>query len=256
MDLSIVIAAYNEESRLPKTLDRYFNYLENLAINYEIVVVDDGSRDRTRAVVEDLAKTHPRLRFLSHFPNRGRGFSVREGIKAAQGKIILETDADGSVDDEAIERFLEYFRNHPEINALFGSRELPDSKIAHRQPYLRVFLGKGFIYLAKLVFRLWKVTDFTLGFKMFRKEAAEDIFSHQFDDEFLAEAEIVFVAHRRCWKVAELPVIWTDNRDSRVKPLRDSLRSLKGLIKILWRDWRGKYSVNATNGSANAANDS
>mgnify|MGYP001601970009 CR=1 FL=1 len=241
VDLSIVIAAYNEENRLPRTLERYFRYLKMFPITYEIIIVDDGSRDRTKAVVEDMAKMHPGLRFLSHFPNRGRGTSIREGVLATQGEVILETDADGSVDDEAIGRFLEYFKNHPEIDAIFGSRELPDSKIAKRQPRLRVFLGHGFIFLAKILFRLWHTSDFTLGFKMFRKDTAGDIFSHQFDDHFLAEAEIVFVLHRRGWRVAELPVTWSDNRDSRVRPFRDSLRSLKGLMKILWRDFKGEY---------------
>jgi dolichyl-phosphate beta-glucosyltransferase len=241
VDLSIVIAAYNEEKRLPQTLERYFGYFKTAPHTYEIVIVDDGSRDRTKRVIEELAGIHPELRLLSHFPNRGRGVSIREGVLDAQGEIILETDADGSVDNEAIGRFLEYFKRRPEIDAIFGSRELPDSKVAKRQPWLRVFLGKGFIVLAKILFRLWGTTDFTLGFKMFRKEASQDVFSHQFDSHFLAEAEIVFVSHRRGWHTVELPVTWTDNRDSRVRPLRDSLRSLKGLSKVLWRDTQGKY---------------
>lgn len=241
IDLSVVIAAYNEEKRLPQTLECYFGYLKTLPLVYEIVIVDDGSQDRTKKVVAELLRTHQELRLLSHFPNRGRGFSIRAGILAAQGNIVLETDADGSVDFEAIRRFLKHFQEHPEADVLIGSRELPDSKIARRQPPLRVFLGYGFIYLAKILFRLWRVSDFTLGFKMFRKNAAKDIFSHQFDNHFLAEAEIVFVSHRRGWNVAELPVIWSDNRDSKVRPFRDSLRSLKGLIKILWRDLKGKY---------------
>ena len=240
-DLSIVVAAYNEEHRLPKTLERYFLYLKTLPITYEIIIVDDGSRDRTKAVVEDMAKMHPGLRLLSHFPNRGRGTSIREGMLEAQGDIILETDADGSVDDEAMGRFLEYLESHPEVDAVFGSRELPDSKIVRRQPWLRLFLGHGFILLAKILFRLWRTSDFTLGFKMFHKKAAGDIFSHQFDNHFLAEAEIVFVSHRRRWKVAELPVTWTDNRDSRVHPLRDSLRSFWGLAKIIWRNFKKEY---------------
>jgi len=241
LDLSIVIAAYNEENRLPGTLERYLRYLKTLPLSYEIIIVDDGSRDRTKALVEELARRRRELRLLSHFPNRGRGASIREGVLEARSKIILETDADGSVEEEAIGRFLDYFKSHPETDAIFGSRELPDSKIAKKQPWLRIFLGKGFIMLAKILFRLWRVSDFTLGFKMFRREAACDIFSRQFDNQFLAEAEIVFIAHRRGWKTVELPVIWSDNRDSRVRPFRDSLRSFKGLMKILWREAKGEY---------------
>ena len=241
VDLSIVIAAYNEEKRLPQTLERYFRYFKTIPQTYEIVIVDDGSRDRTKTVVEELCRIHPELRLLSHFPNRGRGFSIREGILAAEGHTVLETDADGSVDLGAVGRFLKYFQEHPDTDVLIGSRELSNSRITLPQPFLRVLLGKGFIYLAQILFGIWDIHDFTLGFKMFRKKAAKDIFARQFDDHYVAEAEIVFVSKSRGWKVAELPVIWSDNRDSRVRPLRDSLRSLKGLSKVLWQDMQGKY---------------
>ncbi|MBI2096554.1 MAG: glycosyltransferase [Candidatus Sungbacteria bacterium] len=239
--LSIVIAAYNEEKRLPETLERLFGFLERASLSYEIVIVDDGSRDRTLELVKKRAETKPQLRYLTHFPNRGRGVSIREGVLASAGEFVLETDADGSVADEAILRFLKHFAEHPEIDAVFGSRELPGSRIARHQPILRIFLGQGFILLAKILFRMWCTTDFTLGFKMFRRRAATDIFQHQFDSHFLAEAEIAYVAKRRKWNVTELPVTWSDNRDSRVRPLRDSFRSFQGMIKILWRDVRGKY---------------
>ncbi len=241
MTLSVVIAAFNEERRLPKTLERLFPYLGGLGVAYEVVIVDDGSRDGTKAAVEAMRQRHPELRLLSHFPNRGRGVSIREGVLAAAGDIILETDADGSTDFEAIGRFLDYFGSHPEVSVIFGSRELPDSKIARRQPLLRVFLGYGFIYLARVMLRSWQTTDFTLGFKMFRRAAAEDIFRRQYDDHYVAEAEIVYVARRRGWNPAELPVTWTDNRDSRVRPLRDSFRSFRGLCGIVMRSMRGKY---------------
>ncbi|OHA00757.1 MAG: hypothetical protein A3H71_01800 [Candidatus Sungbacteria bacterium RIFCSPLOWO2_02_FULL_48_13b] len=243
--LSIVIAAYNEEARLPKTLQRIWAFLDARNFSYEVVIVDDGSRDRTLEWVKDTAKSHPNLRWLSHTPNQGRGASIREGVLAAGGELILGTDADGSVDDEAILRFVEYFDEHPDIDAIFGSRELPASHIAQSQPLLRVFLGHGFILLAKILFRMWRTTDFTLGFKMFRHRVAKDIFSHQFDNHFAAEAEIVYVTKRRGWKMKELPVTWTDNRDSRVRPFRDSFRSFRGMMKILWRDIRGKYTDTA-----------
>lgn len=241
MDLSVVIAAYNEERRLPKTLERLFQFLKQAGIRYEIIIVDDGSRDRTKAVVEEIARTHPEISLISHFPNCGRGFSIREGVLAARGGIILETDADGSVADEAIIQGVRYFREHPEIDVIIGSRQLPESKIVFPQPFLRVFLGYGFWYLACFFLGPWRTTDFTLGFKMFRKDAARDIFLRQFDNHYVAEAEIVYVANKRGWKIQELPVTWTDHRDSRVHPFRDSARSFRGILQILWRNRQGKY---------------
>lgn len=239
--LSIVIAAYNEESRLPGTLQRMISFLERNSISYEFVLVNDGSSDGTLDFLKREAAKNPHIKYLTHFPNRGRGASIREGALAASGDIVLETDADGSVDDEAILKLLRHYEKHPEIDAIFGSRELSDSKIPVRQPFLREFLGYGFLYLAKIMLASPFTTDFTLGFKSFRRKTALDIFMRQFDNHYVAEAEIVFVSKRRGWQVAELPVIWSDNRDSRVRPFRDSFRSLRGMLQILWRALKGKY---------------
>lgn len=240
-DFSLVIAAYHEETRLPATLDRLLRFLGSSGLRYEIVLVNDGSRDRTLTLMQEYAARFPVIRVLTHTPNQGRGFAIRKGVLAAQGDIILETDADGSVADEAITRFLNYFTAHPEVDAVFGSRELPTSYIARKQPFLRVFLGYGFIYLARVLFWSWHTTDFTLGFKMFRKKTAHDVFTHQFSNHYVAEAEIVFVTKYRGWRAHELPVTWSDNRDSRVHPFRDSFRSLAGMIQILINAFREKY---------------
>ena len=239
--LSIIIPAFNEENRLPKTLSRLLDFLNKNEVDFEIIIVNDGSNDKTADIVNDFSLKEARVKLMSHFPNRGRGASVREGILAAAGDLILETDSDGSVADEAILRFIDYFKNHPDINVIFGSRELPDSEIAYAQPFLRVFLGYGFIYLSKFLLWSWDTSDFTLGFKMFRASSAKDIFSHQYDNHYVAEAEIVYISRLRGWKVKELPVHWTDNRDSRVHPIRDSFRSFNEIIKLLYRRYKGLY---------------
>lgn len=241
VELSIVIACYNEERRIPATLHRLLSYLGRSAISHEIIIVDDGSSDATRTRVDDIAKTHHCVRVLSHFPNRGRGASIREGVFASAGKIILETDADGSTDQEAIGRFLAYLREHPDVSAAFGSRNLVATRLVRGQSFVRWFLGSCFLYLAKLVFMRPSVTDFTLGFKMFRRTAALDIFAHQYDNHFVAEAEIVYITALRGYRTVELPVLWTDQRDSRVKVVRDSLRSLAGVARILLRRTHGAY---------------
>lgn len=240
--LSIIIPAYNEENRLPSTLDRLFHYMrENFSEAYEVIVANDGSRDRTVEIVQELMKSHPELRLMDFPKNRGRGAVVRDAMFSAAGTYILQTDADGSVGEEAVVRFVKYFDAHPEIHMLIGSRLAKGSKILTPQPLLRVALGYAFVILAMILFR-WKFDDRVNGFKMFRRDAARDIYRNQYSDHYIAEAEVVYVAERRGWRVQELPIFWADFRDSKIKPLHDSYRSIKGMIGILINDWRGLYS--------------
>lgn len=240
--LSIVIPAYNEEKRLPRTLMRTVPFLRAHPASFEVVIVDDGSKDETVEAVKKLSDTYPEIRLVSDGINRGRGAAVKRGIAEARGDLILETDSDGSVADEAIPRFVARFDADPKLDAIFGSRELPESRIVLWQPFLRVFLGYGFLYLTRFLFGMWSTTDFTLGFKMYRASAARDIFAHQYDPFYVAEAEKVFIANVRGHTAIELPVTWTDDPDSRVRPLRDTIRSFRGLADILVRFVRGKYS--------------
>ena len=241
--LSIIIPAFNEQNRLPPTLHRLFRYLPGLGCSYEIIVADDGSIDQTAELVRQLQNQNDNLVLVSDGINRGRGEAVRIGVSKAQGDLILVTDADGSVADEAIGRFVAAFDSDAELQAVFGSREMRGAVILGAQPYMRWLLGYVFIYLSRLLFSLWHVTDFTLGFKMFRLAAARDIFAHQYDPFFLAEAELVYVAHIRRHRNIELPVAWTDSKGSKVNPLRDVGRSLIGLLQILYRRFTGMYGL-------------
>lgn len=239
--LSIVIPAYNEEKRLPKTLNRMLPYLRTLPYSFEIIVVDDGSRDATVRLVQEMGSQNPEIRLLADGTNRGRGAAVKKGVFDARGDLILETDSDGSVADEAIGRFVAAFDADPSLNAIFGSRMMKGSHIVLWQPWHRTILGYGFLFLSRLMFWMWSMTDFTLGFKMYRKDAVRDVFEHQYDPYYVAEAEKVFVAKVRGHAFRELPVTWTDNPDSRVRPLRDTIRSLFGMVRILIRFLRGEY---------------
>lgn len=239
--LSVVIPAYNEENRLPKTLERLFAYLPTLSVSYEIIVADDGSKDGTARLVQELSKTHPELKLFSDGVNRGRAPTIKRGVLAAQGELILETDADGSVAEEAIGRCVDEFKKHPELDVVFGSREAKGAKTLVWQPPLRVFLGYGFLYLTRVVFWMWNITDFALGFKMFRRAAAADIFAHQYEPYVCAEAEIIYVTHVRGHSYTEIPVIWTDDADSRIRVFREVLRSLLGLLRTRVRSLQGKY---------------
>lgn len=241
MELSIIIPVYNEENRLPRTLDQIFDFMmANYQGLYEVIVADDGSQDRTVDIVEDLQKIKPQLRLLKFPKNRGRGAVVRDAVFEAKGQFILETDGDGSTNEHAIISFLNYFASHPEIDGLIGSRTIEGAKILTQQPLLRVMLGYCFLFMAHILFG-WKLIDRVNGFKMFRRHVALDVFKNQYENNFLAEGEIVFVAEKRGWKIKELPIQWTDYRGSRIHPLRDSWYSFCGMFKILKRDRRGVY---------------
>lgn len=241
MELSIVIPAYNEEKRLPPTLNRVLAHLkENYKKDFELIVVDDGSGDNTRRVVEEFHAKYPEVSLLAMAHNCGYGAAVREGMLAAQGEYVLTMDADGSTNEEAILRFLEFLRTHPKMTLAIGSRNLEGSKILTAQSVLRVLLGNIFLIMAKVLFG-WPMYDRILGFKMFRREAIKDIFSHQYENTFLAAAEVTYTTEKRGWVYTLLPVFWTDYRDSRVYPLRDSWRSFWGMFMILRRDRSGMY---------------
>lgn len=241
MELSIVIPAYNEEKRLPPTLNRVLAHLkENYKKDFEVIVVDDGSRDNTRRVVEEFRARYPEVSLLAMAHNRGYGAAVREGMLVAHGEYILTMDADGSVNEEAIVRFLEYMKSHPNMGFSVGSRTVAGSKIVTAQPAFRVFLGNVFLLIAKILFG-WEMQDRINGFKMFRHEAVQDVFSHQYENTFLAAAEVVYVAEKRGWKYVLLPILWTDYRDSKIHPLRDSWRSFWGMFTILKRNRKKMY---------------
>ncbi|MDP3779273.1 MAG: glycosyltransferase [bacterium] len=246
MELSIIIPAYNEEKRLPPTLERILAHMsKTYAGSYEIIVMDDGSVDGTSQSVEPFIKKYPNVRLIRRAQNKGRGVTVREGVGIANGDIVLETDADGSVDEEAIPRFVEYLKSHPQVDMLIGSRNIEGSRILKSQPMIRTVLGHIFFMLAYVLFG-WDFRDRVNGFKMFRRAVANDIFPHQREIGFLGEAEVVVIAEQRKWKYELLPVSWSDHRDSRIRPLKESWRSFWGMIDIVRRRNKGVYDKNVS----------
>lgn len=244
MQLSIIIPAYNEENRLPLTLDKIFEYLAvHYQGDYEVIIVDDGSTDQTAEIVAEYMKRHPKLRLLQLSRNLGRGAAVRAGVTTAQGQYILEADADGSVNEHAIIDFVNYFLKHPDVDVLTGSRTLPGSRILTPQSVFRKILGYSFFFLTKIFFG-WPVMDRINSFKMYRREAALDIFQYQQEDGFVSKAEVIYIAETRGWRVRELPILWTEHSGSKVRPLADSADSFFGVFRIFRRGWQGMYRQN------------
>lgn len=242
MDLSIIIPAYNEEKQLPLTMKRVLEFLtQRYKGTFELIVIDDGSDDGTGKSVEAFISQYATVRLVRVPQHKGRGVAVRQGIGMAHGELILEMDAGGGVDAEAIVRFAEYMNNHPDVGIIIGSRNIEGSCILPKQPLLRVVREYIFFILAWVLFG-WDFRDRVNGFKMFRKQAANDMFAFQHETGFLAEAELVVIAECRKWKYELLPVQWTECRDSWIHPSQESWRSLRGIFDIFRRARRGGYS--------------
>ncbi len=233
LHLSIVIPAFNEERRLPQTLETIAGFLNAKKYSSEVVVVDDCSQDRTRAVA--LAAGFPksiRVRVLSNARNRGKGASVRRGMAAARGEYVLFTDADLSTPIRDLDTLLSGMECGADV--VIGSRAVPGAKVLTPQPWYREFMGKTFNrFVQSLV--LPGLRDTQCGFKLFRRTAVRRIFPHVATPRFGFDVEVLYLARRGKLAIAELPVEWHNSLASTVSPLKDSLTMFVDLFRIRWR---------------------
>ncbi|NLG83244.1 MAG: glycosyltransferase family 2 protein [Firmicutes bacterium] len=237
--LSIVIPAYNEEERLPKTLDRIIAYFGRLGQkDYEIVVVDDGSTDNTLALAQNYAARYPQITVVTNGTNRGKGYSVRHGLLVARGRIRLFSDSDLSTPIE--ETFKLLARLEEGYDLAIGSRYSPDANLVRSQPFYRRILRFGFNLLVRLITGL-KYYDTQCGFKALTKESAELIAPRLSIPGFGFDPELLWIAERFGLRVAEVGVTWVDDRRSKVRPLRDAWRMFLDLIRIRIQDRAGRY---------------
>lgn len=238
-ELSIIIPAYNEESLIVSTLDCLQSYLSARQEEYEIIVVDDGSRDRTVAVVEDWQKKHhPELHLLVNPENMGKGFSIRRGVLESRGQMIIFTDADLPYELNAIEGFLEALRNGCDL--AIGSRVLPGSEV-RGVPMLRYIAGQVFSWMVQAVL-FQGLPDTQCGFKSFRAEAAREIFRRVTIGGFGFDVEMLFIARKRTYAIQPVPVHMIEHRQrSRVRLLNDSFKMFANLFMVRWNDLQGKY---------------
>jgi dolichyl-phosphate beta-glucosyltransferase len=239
LDLSIVIPAYNEEHRLPKTLEHIFGYLQARLYRAEIIIVDDGSSDRTIEIVVASRQKYPGLRLLSNAGNRGKGFSVRHGMLEAHGEIALFTDADLSTPIEEADKLLAALREHGYDGAI-GSRALDRSLIEVHQSAIREQAGIFFNRLVRWIMGI-EFSDTQCGFKAFRMDHARIIFERQRVERFGFDPEILFLAKRNGLRVAEVPVRWSHDPATKVNVAADGIRMLLELLMIRWNAIRGYY---------------
>lgn len=238
LDLSVVIPAYNEEFRLPKTLECIFEYLQIRPYQAEIIVVDDGSSDRTIEIVNSSRQKYPRLRLVSNAENRGKGFSVRHGMIEAQGEIALFTDADLSTPIEEADKLLAALQMGYDV--AIGSRAIDRNLIEVHQSRVREQAGILFNRLVRWIMGI-ELSDTQCGFKAFRMERARVIFEQQRIERFGFDPEILFLANRNGLCVAEVAVRWSHDAGTKVNVAADGIRMFLELLWIRWNATRGRY---------------
>lgn len=237
--ISIVIPAYNEQKRLPRTLDLILDYLaQRPALSSEVIVVDDGSSDSTANLVEDYAGRNPSIRLLRNPGNRGKGYAVRNGMLAARGEWILFTDADLSAPIEELDTLLAA-ATADQGAVLIGSRAINRTLIAVRQPVFREYMGRFFNVVMRLVTGL-PFRDTQCGFKLYRADAGQAVFSRQQMEGFSFDVEDLVIAQARGFRTIEVPVRWSDAPGTKVSAW-NGFRSFVDLLRIRWYQLSGRY---------------
>ncbi|MDD4831018.1 MAG: glycosyltransferase family 2 protein [Candidatus Pacebacteria bacterium] len=236
--LSVVIPAYNEEKRIPKTLTEISDYLKQQSYEWEIIVVSDGSSDRTVDIARSFSNQIKNLEVIAMPERQGKGFGVRQGMLKAKGKYRIFTDADNSTPIQEVEKFWPEFDNGYEV--VIGSRDIEGADVAVPQPFFRRFLGNGFNLLVQILLGLWGVWDTQCGFKGFSSKAAEEIFSISEIKHFGFDPEILAIAKKRGYKIKEVPIRWLNDADSKVK-MSHTIKMFKEVLITRRNLWLGKY---------------
>lgn len=239
-DLSIIIPAYNEENRIKNTLLSINDYLSDKKINAEILVVNDGSNDETVEVVKSYQSKIPNLKIIDLGKNYGKGAAVKVGVIESKGRMILFTDADNSTPIEELEKLQKrLIENNAQI--AIGSRYIKDDSVKIKQPKYRIFLGRTGNFLIR-AFLIDNIRDTQCGFKLFTKDAAKNIFQFQKVKRFGFDMEALVIASQLGYKITEVPVSWFNSAESRVRPIKDALITLKDLVYIKLNIWSGRYN--------------
>lgn len=216
MYLSIIIPAYNEERRIGKTLKEIDKYLSKQSYDYEILVVSDGSKDKTSEVVKNLASSIKNLKLIDNKENYGKGYVTRQGMLEAKGDYRIFTDADNSTSIDQVEKMLPYFKQGYDV--VIGSRDIKGAVLDPPQPFLRkMILGKGFRLLTQITCGTWHILDSQCGFKCLTKKAVEDILPKCKIDRWAFDPEILVVSKKMGYKIKEVPVVWKNDLESKVK---------------------------------------
>lgn len=244
--LSIIIPAYNEEHRLPRSLDKIVGFVAQQPEEIEVLIVENGSRDRTTEIADAYAARYPFIRVLHSA--KGKGAAVRAGMMAGEGRYLFMCDSDLSMPIEEVRKFLPPLLDNYDV--AIASREGPG---AHRynEPQFRHLMGRVFNLIVRVI-AIPRFQDTQCGFKSFRREVAREVFTDGAMDGWAFDVEALFIALRRGYKVVAVPINWYHDPDSRVNPLHDTWRMFRDVLKIRINGWKGVYDRKSS-GPARAA---
>jgi glycosyltransferase involved in cell wall biosynthesis len=234
--LSLVIPAYNEERRLPGTLEQALNFLHKQPYSFEILVMENASQDGTLQIATQFAQEHPQVR-ACHDEQGGKGRAVQRGMLAAQGEYCFMFDADSSMPVDQINRFFPPILEGYDI--AIGSREASGA-VRYQEPPYRHLGGRAVNTMIR-VLALPGLQDTQCGFKCFRREVVQDLFKFQTMPGFSFDVELLYIARRRRYRIAEIPIPWYYNTETKVRVFQDTLRMGLDLLKIRWNGWKGVY---------------
>jgi len=231
MFISIIVPAYNEEKSIKKSIHEILSFIEQRSIEGEIIVVDDGSQDRTTLLVKEISNENSNVQIISLEKNQGKGFAVKTGILAARGDICGFTDADGASPIEGLDRVLPLFDE--EVDIVIGSRAKFSEETKVQVLLYRKIIGRIFNFILGLLISVYdrhgkKVADTQCGFKWFRRKVGQEIFSQTKIKGFAFDVEVLFLANRFQFKIEELPINWVEKGDSRVNLMVDP-------VKMFWQ---------------------
>lgn len=234
--LSVIIPLYNEQNRVHDSLVKVYRFLDQQKFSYEVILINDGSRDNTLLKLNKLSKKF-KFQLVSYNKNKGKGVAIKKGMLAAKGRFRLFTDIDLSTPIQEMRKFFPYFSKH---DILIGSRKMKGSNLKKRQSLIRENLGKGFTFLSQLTLNL-DTSDFTCGFKCFSKKATMQIFPKQKLHRWGFDSEILFIAKLLGLSIKEIPVVWSNDPKSKVRFPQDILLSLLDLLKIRYYHFKKLY---------------
>lgn len=236
--VSVVIPAFNEEKNIYSTLEEIGRYFKDRGHSHEVIVVDDGSLDNTCQHAQSASIFFNSFQLIKNAENKGKGNAVKKGVNAARGEYVLFMDADNSTSIYELDKFLPYLKEGYDI--VMASRRLKDSMVDQAQPFMRAAMGMVYIILSRLILGI-KFSDFNCGFKAYSNKKAKFLFSKQRMDDWSFDTEILFIAVKNGFKIKEAPVRWVHKSTSKVKPIRDGIKSFVSLVKIKINDLRRLY---------------
>ena len=237
VDLSVVIPVFNEEKRLPENLDKIIDFLKSKKINSEIILVDDGSSDKTWKVLQSYKAKHGNIKLLKHQKNLGKGAAVKSGMIASSGNLVLMTDCDLSTPIEEFDLLMGHIKKN---DVVIGSRRLKEKKLGRMPARYRTFLGDIYYEMLRLIL-LPEVKDTNCGFKLFSRKVITPTFKRQKINRWGYDAEVLFIAHKHGFSIKEVPVKWTHFAGSKVKVFDAVVKTLGELMQIKWNNLRGRY---------------